>query len=146
FQAFGSLFWIGYCGPRTNYPAHNEQQLKAFYTRTLAGIPHDFLNRTLSRLKFTVDPSLEGKDGSFLNPRLGEFLRMQSALFSACGLKPEREVPILLTRGGNDARGELTYTEAGGWVGRIGLQSGCSPSLLSYFEHTIRGYEERKSK
>jgi hypothetical protein len=146
FQAFGSIFWIGYCGPLTDYPVHNAQELKAFYTKTLASVPRDFLNRTLYRLKFTVDTSLIGKDGKFLNPRLADFPRLQPTIFAAYGVEPEREVSILLKRGGDDAISDLTYSEATGWVSNLGLKSGCSPSLLSYFERAIRSHEQHKSK
>ena len=146
FQAFGSVFWIGYCGPLADYPVHNAQELKAFYTKTLASVPRDFLNRTLYRLKFTVDPSLIGKDGKFLNSRLADFLRLQPAIFAAYGVEPERQVSILLKRGGDDEISDLTYSEATGWVGHLGLKSGCNPSLLSYFERAIRNPEQHKSK
>lgn len=145
FQAFGSVFWIGYCGPLTEYPAHNAEDLKAFYTKTLAGVPREFLGRTLCRLKFTVDPSLIAKDGAFLNPRLADFLRLQPRILAAYGIEPQREVSILLERGDDGFDSDLTYSEAAGWISHVGLQSGCSPGLLSYFEHTIRRQEQHAS-
>lgn len=142
FQAFGGVFWIGYCGPPADYSVHSAEDLKAFYTKTLASIPRDFLTRTLCQLKFTVDPSLIDKDGAFLNPRLAEFLRMPPRIFAAYGVKPQREVSILLTRGGDNATTDLRYSEATGWIGRVGMRSGCSLSLLTCFEHTILRHDQ----
>jgi len=141
FQAFGHVFWIGYCGPLAKYPVQNAVDLKAFYSRTLAAVPPDFYNRTLSRMKFTVHPSLVGPEGKFLNPRLERFLRLQDEILAAYHITPEREVAILLTLGEDSASSDLKYTEAAGWVSRVGLRSGCSPSLLAYFERTIRQRE-----
>ncbi len=145
FQAFSCVFWIGYCGPLTEYPVHNDEQLKAFYTKTLSTVPREFLSRTLSRLKFTVDSSLIDKEGKFLNPRLADFLKLQARIFADCGVEPQQEVAIRLARGGDDFRTDLAYSQADGWVSHVGLRSGCSPSLLAYFEQTIRRQEQHKS-
>lgn len=142
FQAFGCIFWIGYCGPLAGYPVHNGEELKAFYTKTLASIPRQFLNQALFRFKFTIDTSLIGKDGLFLNPRLADFQRMQSDIFNAYGIEPEREIAIRLTRGGNGAETDLKYSNEAGWVGHLGLNSGCSLGLLSYFERVVRNHEK----
>ena len=146
FQAFGGVFWIGYCGPLAEYPVHNAEELKAFYTKTLAGVPREFLGRTFCRLKFTIDPSLIAKDGEFLNPRLADFLRLQPRILAAYGIEPQREVSILLARGGDDFDTDLNYSQAAGWISHVGLRSGCSSGLLSYFERTIRGQEQHESK
>lgn len=145
FQAFGCVFWIGYCGPLTEYPVHNAEELKAFYKKTLASVPREFLSHTLSRLKFTVDSSLIDKDSKFLNPRLADFLKLQARIFADCSVEPQQEVSILLARGGDDFRTDLTYSQAAGWISHVGLRSGCSLSLLSYFERTIRSGEQHKS-
>ena len=142
FQAFGCIFWIGYCGPLAGYPVHNGEELKAFYTKTLASIPRQFLNQALFRFKFTIDTSLIGKDGLFLNPRLADFQRMQSDIFNGYGIEPEREIAIRLTRGGNGAETDLKYSNEAGWVGHLGLNSGCSLGLLSYFERVVRNHEK----
>lgn len=142
FHAFGCVFWIGYCGPLADYPVHNGGDLQAFYTKTLAGIPTEFLNQTLCRLKFTVDSSLIGGDGAPLNPRIVDFQQTQSEIFANYGIKPERELTILLTRGGNGDTTSLTYAKETGWVGHLGLESACSPSLLFYFERVIRSHEK----
>lgn len=141
FQAFGCVFWIGYCGPLAGYPVHGPEDLKAFYTKTLASVPPDFLNRVLYRLNFIIDPSLISKDGVFLNPRVADLQREQSAIFRAYGIRPERELSILLRRGSNGDMTDLTYSKEAGWVSHIGLESGCSPGLLSYFERVIRSHE-----
>jgi hypothetical protein len=142
FQAFGCIFWIGYCGPLADYPVHNGEDLQAFYTKTIAAIPPEFLNHNLCRLRFTIDSSLIGKDGVLLNPRLAEFQRIHSDIFTTYGVKPERELTILLTRGGNGDTTSLTYSKEAGWVGHLGLESACSPSLLFYFERVIRSHEK----
>jgi hypothetical protein len=141
FQAFGCVFWIGYCGPLAGYPVHGPEDLRAFYTKTLAGTPVDFLNQTLYRLKFIMDPSLMAKDGAFLNPRVAALQREQADIFSMYDIKPGREVTILLTSGSKGDTTDLIYTSEAGWVSHIGLESGCSPSLLSYFERVIRNHE-----
>jgi hypothetical protein len=137
FRAADSVYWIGYCGPRVNYPVRGPNDLKAFYTRTLAAVPPEFYNRTLSRFKFTIDPSFLGPAGEFLNPRLEPFLRMQEEIFTTYHIEPQREVAILLTRGDEGSASELTHTEAEGWVARVGLRSACSPTLLAHFEQTV---------
>jgi hypothetical protein len=60
-----------------------------------------------------------------------------SIIFADYDVEPEREVSILLKHGSNDEKSDLAYSEASGWVSHIGLESGCSPSLLSYFELAI---------
>lgn len=146
FRASSRVYWIGYCGPQSDYPVHSGKNLKEFYARTLADISPHFLNRTLNRFKFIVDPSLIDSDGKYLNPRLANFIQEQSTVFADYDVEPEREVSILLKQGGNDEKSDLTYSESAGWVSHIGLKSGCSPSLLSYFEQAIRRHYEHKSK
>ena len=46
-------------------------------------------------------------------------------------------IAILLTRGGDDASGDLDYVDDQ-WVARVGLKSACSPSFLSYMEQRVR--------
>ena len=98
FQAFDTVFWIGYCGPLSEYPVHGPEQLKEFYAKTLATVPREFLERNLCQFDFTVDPSLVGKDG-YLNPRIPEFIHMQERVLSDYGVKTLRKVRIVLTRG-----------------------------------------------
>src|ERR1022692_4270343 len=119
FHAFGCVFWIGYCGPLRDYPVHNADDLKAFYTKTLASVPQDFLNHTLYQLKFTIDSSLIGNEGVFLNPRLADFQRLQTAIFKSYGIQPEREIPILLRKGSNRGESDLTYSTEAGWVSHL---------------------------
>lgn len=146
FQVSGRVYWIGYCGPLSDYPVKNGQELREFYAKTLASVPPSILNRTLYRFKYNVDPSLIDNDGKYLNPRLENFIREQSAIFASYDIKPEREVSITLTRGGNGYKSELTYSDENGWVSHIGLKSGCSPSMLSGLEQNIRRHYEHKSK
>ena len=141
FHAFGCVFWIGYCGPLTDYPVHSADDLKAFYTKTLASVPTDFLNHTLYHLKFTIDSTLIGKDGILLNPRLAGLQQLQTSIFNAYGIKPEREISIFLTKGSKTGGTDLSYSKEAGWVSHIGLESACSPSLLSYYERIVRSRE-----
>jgi hypothetical protein len=146
FQISGRVYWIGYCGPLSNYPVHSCQNLKEFYTQTLTSVPTSFLNSTLYRFKFNVDASLIGNDGKYLNHRLANFISEQATIFAAYDINPEREVSIVLKRGANFETSSLTYSEADGWVAHVGLKSGCSPGLLSYFEQTIRRQDELNTK
>jgi len=146
FRASGRVYWIGYCGPLSGYPVHNGKSLRAFYARTLADVSPRFMNRTLNRFEYTVDPSLIDSDGKYLNPRLAKFIREQSIIFAEYDVEPEREISILLKQGDSDAKSDLAYSEASGWVSHIGLNSACSPSLLSYFELAVRRHYELKSK
>jgi hypothetical protein len=145
FASSGGVYWIGYCGPFAGYAVHDPDSLRAFYTTTLAAVPRAFLARHLCRLRLTVDPTLVGKDGEFLNTRLVDFLGMQDRILSAHRVEPEREVSILLARGGDDARTDLQFTETAGWVAHVGLRSICSLSLLSYFERVVRNHGDQKS-
>jgi hypothetical protein len=146
FEAFGNVFWIGYCGPVADYPVHGPDELKAFYARTLANAPREFLNRNLMRLKFTVDPSLIGTNGEFLNPRLSELLQIQGRIFAANGVAPEREVSIRLVRGEDNATTAISHSESEGWIARFGLRSSGGPGLLTYFEQAIRRHERPNSE
>lgn len=146
FQAFGHIFWIGYCGPLSGYPVHGADELKAFYTRTLAAVPPEFYNRTLCRIEFSVAPSFVGHDTKFLNPWLADFLQMQAGIFTAYHIEPQRVVSVLLVPGDDSTSSNLKYTKAGGWIGQVGLQSSCSPSLLAYFEQTIRNQEQHAAQ
>jgi hypothetical protein len=137
FHAMGHAYWIGYCGPQSGYPVRGPNELKAFYERTLASVPPEFYNRTLSRLKFTVHPSLLGPSGEFLNPRLEPFLRMQQEIFTTYHIEPQRDVAILLTRGDDSGSTDLQFAGADGWIARLGSKSACSPTLLAYFEQTV---------
>lgn len=138
FEAFDTAFWIGFCGPLSDYPVRSPEELRSFYSRTLAAVPREFMNENLCRLDFTVDRSLIGRDGEYLNPRLADFMLMQPRIFAAYGATPLRKVSILLVRGNEDSNTRLTYSSEGGWTARLGLKSGCSAGLLSYFEHTVR--------
>lgn len=137
FNAFGRLFWIGYCGPLEDYPAHGPAELKQFYAATLAAVPREVLNRTISRLEFKVDASLVDETGRFANPRLSDFLELQPNLFRTYGIEPARGVPVLLVRGADDAMTSLDHVPDRGWVARVGLQSACTIGLLAYFEQTV---------
>ena len=137
-----AVYWIGYCGPVERYVVHTPDELKQFYADTLAKVPAEFFNGTLYRLTFTVDKSLVDAKGSYLNPRVTNLQREQDEIFAKYGIKPAREIPILLTRGGDDTSGYLTYTATSGWVSRVGLKSACSPSFLSFFDQKIRSQEQ----
>ncbi len=128
----GQLFWIGYCGPVADYPVHTPDELKKFYTETLAKVPVEFLNQHFVRFVFTVDPSLLGTDGTLLNPHVARLTREQDTIFAQYGIKPGREIPVLLVRGGNDYGGDLNLEDRE-WVSQVGLKSSCSPGLLDFF-------------
>lgn len=139
----GAVYRIGYCGPVEGYAVRSPDELKRFYADTLAAVPKDFFNRTLYRFTFEVDASLLDDLGRPLNPQLGNLARQQDEIFAKLGIWPAREIRILLTRGGDDASSDLKYSPDRGWVSRIGLQSACSPSFLSYLEQTVRRRETR---
>jgi len=145
FQASGRVYWIGYCGPLSDYPVNDGRELREFYAKTLAAVPPSFLNRTLSRFNYNVDASLLDSDENYLNPRLEGFIREQSTIFATHNIKPEREVPITLKRGSDGYVSKLTYSKENGWTGLIGLKSGCSTSLLANFEQTVKRHEWHKS-
>jgi hypothetical protein len=136
----GQLFWIGYCGPMEKYPVHSPEELQKFYTGTLAQVPGEFLNQHFVRFVFTVDPSLMGADGKLLNPRVTRLAGEQDKVFARYGIKPAGEVPVRLIRGGDNAKADLNF-EDGAWVSAVGLKSGCSPSLLNFFEERVRSAE-----
>jgi hypothetical protein len=134
----GGVYRIGYCGPMEGYTVSSPDELKRFYADTLAAVPKDFFNRTLYRFTFEVDASLLDDLGRPLNPQLGNLARQQDEILAKLGIWPAREIRILLTRGGDDASSDLKYSPDRGWVSRLGLQSACSSSFLSYLEQTVR--------
>ena len=138
FQTASGIYWIGYCGPLNKYPVHDPEALRAFYARTLAGVPREFLARSLVRIEFSVDPSLRDPRGGFLNPRLAEFLDLPSRILASYGVEPARKIRVLLVRGQDDYRSDLEHSDSGGWVCHLGLRSGCTRGLLEYFECVVR--------
>ena len=136
-KMFYGNYWIGYYGPLASYPAHDHESLKQFYAATLKSIPPDVLAGHLFRFRFVVDPSLLGKDGEYLNPRLTAFLRDNGKVLEEQGIHPKREVEIRLMKGGDDAKGWLDYTKSGGFVATVGLKSAMSSSFVSYLETTV---------
>lgn len=139
----GAIYWIGFCGPADRYVIRSPNELKRFYADTLAALAPEFFSRTMYRLVFKVDRSLLDRQGNLLNPRVNNLARNQDEIFARHGIKPAREIRILLTRGGDDASGDLRFSDDAGWVSRVGLQSACSPSFLSYMDQVIRRHEER---
>ena len=139
----GAVYRIGYCGPMEGYAVRSPGELKQFYADTLAAVPADFFNGTLYRFTFDVDASLLDDLGRPLNPQLGNLARQQDEILAKLGIWPAREIRILLTRGGDDASSDLRYSPDRGWVSRLGLQSACSSSFLSYVEQTVRRRETR---
>ena len=137
----GATFWIGYCGPVEKYPVRSPEGLKKFYADTLAKVPPEFFNRRLFRFAFTVDKSLVDEKGELLNPHVARLQREQDDIFEAYGIKPVREIPILLVRGGDDASGYLDLVD-GKWVSRVGLKSACSPSFLSWLDQKAHSLEQ----
>lgn len=138
FQAFGRLFWIGYCGPASEYPVQTPDKLQRFYTTTLATVPPSVLASKLVHLNFTIDPSLLNPDKSLVNPHLSKFVELQKPIFQDNAITPTRTVPVLLKRGGDNSQTDLTFSEPEGWVALVGTKSGCSPSLLAYMEQMVK--------
>lgn len=136
-QTFYGNYWIGYNGPLASYPAHDHASLRAFYDRTLKSIPASVLEERLFRFRFTVDASLIGMNGIYLNPHLKDFLAGNGKFLRDEGIHPRRQVTILLVKGGDDARSTLTYSEGKGWVCTVGLKSACSPSFTAYLESVV---------
>lgn len=143
FVASGSVYWIGFCGPVETYVGkiRSPAELKKFYEETLSRVPRDFFNRHLYRLAFTIDPSLLDAEQRLLNPRVPNLTKQQAEIFTTYGVSPEKVLPVLLTRGGDDASGTLEYIPGEGWVSRVGLRSACSLSFLSYMETKVRQRE-----
>jgi hypothetical protein len=141
----GSTFWIGYCGPVEEYAVHSPAGLKKFYADTLAKVPAEFFNQHLVRFTFTIDKSLVGANGELLNPNVTRLERDQNDIFEAYGIKPAREIPILLVRGGDDASSYLDFVD-GKWVSRVGLKSACSPSFLSWLDQKAHSLEQRSQR
>src|SRR5579872_1785908 len=136
-KTFYGNYWIGYFGPLASYPAHDHESLKRFYEATLQSIPPAVLAEHLFRFRFTVDSSLKGKDGEYLNPRLAGFLRDNGKFLEEHGIHPKSEVETRLVKGGDDSKGSLDYTDKGGFVATIGLKSAMSSSFVSYLETTV---------
>lgn len=134
---YGDRFWIGYCGPLAKYPAHSPEELKGFYSRTLQSIPPDFWNRHIFKLTFKVDSSLMAGDGSCLNPNIPRLAKNQDDALAQFHIHPEKEVPILLVRGGDDFYSTMTYLDERGWVCTLGLKSGCNLSLVEYLQGKV---------
>jgi hypothetical protein len=146
FEVSGGVYWIGYCGPLSDYPVDDGQELSEFYAKTLNRVPKSVLERTLYRFTFDVDRSLINLKGEYLNPRLDRFIREQSTILEEYGIAPEREVSVTLKRGGEDSISQLTYSEENGWVNTVGLKSGCSPSMFAGLERNVRRQHERSSR
>jgi len=68
---------------------------------------------------------------------LADFLTLQPQILKAHGVRPIRQVAVRLVRGKDDSESYLERSPTGQWRGVIGLRSGCSPSLFTYFEQRI---------
>jgi hypothetical protein len=136
-KTFYGRYWIGFCGPLSGYPVHDPESLRQFYGATLKSIPAEVLNRHLFRFRFTVDRSLIGGDGKYLNRNLSRLLANNGKALERLGIHPEKEINILLVKGANEATSSLEYSEKLGWVCTLGLQSGCSPSFVAYLEGRV---------
>ena len=141
----GATFWIGYCGPVEKYAVRSPEGLKKFYADTLAKVSPEFFNRALVRFAFTVDQSLVDEKGELLNPHVARLQREQDDIFEAYGIRPAREIPVRLVRGGDNASGDLDIVD-GKWVSRVGLKSACSPSFLSWLDQKAHSLEQRSQR
>jgi tRNA A-37 threonylcarbamoyl transferase component Bud32/DUF4097 and DUF4098 domain-containing protein YvlB len=141
-RTFGAdRYWIGYCGPLDRYPAHTPDELKEFYTKTLNSVPPDFWNKHIIGFVFKVDPSLIGSDGTYLNPNIPQLPQNEKEVLEKFHIRPEREVSILLVKGGDDAHSSLTHSDKAGWVCTLGLRSACSLGLITYLQNRVAGAE-----
>lgn len=136
-KTFYGNYWIGFFGPLASYPAHDPASLRQFYDATLKAIPIEVLNEHLFRFRFTVDPSLIGENGEYLNPNLTALLRDNGKFLRDASIHPSREIEIRLIKGGDDARSTLDFSDKTGWVCTVGLRSACSPSFTSYLETRV---------
>ncbi len=141
---YGNHYWIGYCGPLNEYPAHNPEELKAFYSRTLQTIPPDFWNQHIFKFNFKIDPSLLGSDGKLLAPNVPQLTENQDRALAKFGIHPANEINVLLVRGGDDAHSQLTYSDERGWVCTVGLQSACSLSFVDYMQGVVANSPQEK--
>ncbi|MGP8054893.1 MAG: protein kinase domain-containing protein [Limisphaerales bacterium] len=140
---YGDHYWIGYCGPLNEYPVHNPEELKAFYSRTLQNIPPDFWNRHIFRFNFKVDSSLMASNGSYLNPNIPQLAENQEKALAKFGIRPEREINIRLVKS-NDAYDKLTYSDEAGWICSLSLHAACCLSLIDYMQRTVASSSEEK--
>jgi serine/threonine protein kinase len=140
----GDRYWIGYCGPLEKYPAHNPEELKDFLGRTLASVPPDFWNKHIFKFNFKVDPSLIGADGKLLAPNVPLLTENQDRALARFGIHPENEINVLLVKGGDNALGELTYSDERGWVCTVGLQTACSLGFVDYMQGVVAGSPQEK--
>jgi hypothetical protein len=141
---YGDRFWIGYCGPLAKYPAHNPEELKEFYSRTLQNIPPDFWNRHIFKLTFKVDSSLMAGDGSYLNPNVPKLGKKQEDALAKFHIRPEKEINVLLVKGGDDANSTLAYSDERGWVCTLGLKSACSLHFVAYMQDKVANSPQEK--
>ncbi len=130
-------FWIGYAGPLKNYPVHSPDELKKFLGATLAKVPPAFLDKHLLRLNFKLDASLYGPDGKCLNAYVEQMAALQDVLLKKYGIRPERQVDVLLVKGGDDYTGTIQHEDKRGWVCTVGLQSGCTAGFIDYMTNRI---------
>jgi serine/threonine protein kinase len=141
---YGDRYWIGYCGPLDNYPAHTPDELKDFYAKTLKSVPPDFWNQHIFKLSFKVDPSLMAGNGSYLNPNIPKLTQNQDDMLAKFHIQPEKEIAVLLVKGGDDAQGTMTYSDERGWVCTVGLQSACSLVFIDYMQDKVAGSSQAK--
>ena len=138
-------FWIGYAGPLEGYPVHGPGELKQFLGATLAKVPPGFINHQMIRLRLKIDASLYGQDGKCLNPYVEGFASLQDSLLKKYDIHPEREVDVLLVKGGDNYEGVITHDDKRGWVCTVGLQSGCSAGFIDYMNQMIRKHDKTGS-
>lgn len=136
-KMFDDRYWIGFRGPLSEYPAHDPESLRQFYKATLKTIPPEVLNQRLVRLRFTVDASLVGPDKEYLNPNLAGFLQNNGKFLESLGIRPEKEIPVLLVKGGDDYHSDVKYSAEAGWVCALGRKSSLSPSFVSFLERAV---------
>lgn len=137
-RVFLNMFWIGYQGSPDDYAVTNAEELRAFYRKTLDGIPAEAWNRTIVGLNLAVDASLKTEDGDYINPNIPGLLSTIPEVMQKYDIHPERWADIRLVKGDEGYRSRMEYSEEAGWVCRVGIKSALSPGFISYMEHKIR--------
>lgn len=131
-------YWIGYRGALEEYPVRGPQQLKEFYSRTLATVPKDVWDSEL-RLRFVAGKTMAARP----NPRLPRFLESVETVYRTVSLDPARPVLVTLEDGGDrpsEDGGDTSCAkdQEGRWSCTISRKAGMSPGLIDWIARQVR--------